>query len=109
MSSSQIAAPYRRSPHPVVAGVVAAAFALGALTGFGLPRLLDGTRHATGVTGPIVAAQTFKGVADNNMSDAARRASYGNAVQAPSFAGVADNNMSDAARRAIYGSEAGEH
>lgn len=77
MSSGQIAAPYRRSPHSVVASLVAAAFALGALTGFGLPRILDGTSHATGVTGPIVIARTFKGVADNNMSDAARRAIYG--------------------------------
>ena len=46
-----------------------------------------------------VIAVPVKGVADNNMTDAARAAVYG----PQSFKGVADNNMSDAARKATSG------
>ena len=101
MLARQKAAPHWRRG-PVVTAAVVGAFAVGTLIG-SLPRSLSGGSHLDGPARSAAQARTFAGVADNNMSDAARRAVYGPAAQARTFAGVADNNMSDAARRAVYG------
>jgi hypothetical protein len=103
MSAGQIAAPHGRVRGPLVITLVVGAFAIGVLTGFGVPRTFGSGSQAAAAHGPAAQARTFTGVADNNMSDAARRAIHGPAAQARTFTGVADNNMSDAARRAIYG------
>jgi hypothetical protein len=108
MSSNQLSAPHNRISSPVLIGIVAVVFALGALTGLGVPRLLDGATYAFGAKGATTVERTFTGVADNNMSDAARRATYGATTVERTFTGVADNNMSDAARRATYGATNGE-
>ena len=100
MSSSQISAPYKRTSSPVLIVIAAVVFLLGTLTGVGLPRLLDGASYAFSAKGAPNAVQEFTGVADNNMSDAARRASLGSVRKAPFFTGVADDNMSDAALQA---------
>ena len=100
MSSAQSVAPYRRIQSPLMVAIVAATFALGALTGFGLPRVLEGASHSTDVAGISVVDSTFKGVADNNMSDAILQSRLGSTPVRQTFKGVADNNMSDAIRRA---------
>jgi hypothetical protein len=76
---------------PLIGAALTATFAAGLVTGISLPR-----------TPPdrVVASTSFKGVADNNMSDAVRRITN---PDGPWFKGVADNNMSDAVRRALYG------
>jgi hypothetical protein len=102
MLAGQNPAPHGRL-RPIVTAAVVGAFAVGTLIGFSLPRSVSGGSHLDGAARSAAQARTFAGVADNNMSDAARRAINGPAAQARTFAGVADNNMSDAARRAIYG------
>jgi hypothetical protein len=109
MSAGRIAAPDSQLRAPFIAVVLVFAFSVGVVTGFSLPRSVGSGSHVATAPGPAVPAPSFAGVADNNMSDAARRAVYGPAVQAPLFAGVADNNMSDAARRAMNGSGFGDH
>ena len=131
MSSEQIAVPYRRVPPTVVGALLVATFAIGALTGFIVPRVLDagsGAARASGTTqtfdsarnaDPAVVRPAFKGVSDNNMSDAVRtsrlRATdasgsgsfdhhYGQLSRLVPFKGVADNNMSDATYAAQHGS-----
>jgi hypothetical protein len=98
MSSEPIAVPYRRVPVSIVSALLVAAFAIGALTGLVVPRVLDAGGRVSGASS---ATQAFKGVAENNMSDAARSARLAAGRQA--FKGVADNNMSDAAYAAQYG------
>jgi hypothetical protein len=97
MSSIQIAESYRRIPLPLVAGLVAVAFALGALTGFGLPRIVAGASHATAAA---VASQAVKGGPEHTMSDAAYQALHPLAVRTP-LAGVVEHTMSDAAYEAL--------
>ena len=72
---------------------------IGALAGFSIPRNLGLQGHGDGPSGGSYV-QKFKGVADNNMSDAAYRSRFGAGL--PWFKGVADNNMSDAAYRSRY-------
>ncbi len=97
MLAGQNAAPHGRVRGPLVITLVVGAFAIGVVTGFGVPRTVGSGSQAAAAQGPAAQARSFAGVADNNMSDAAQRAIYGPAAQARSFAGVADNNMSDAA------------
>jgi hypothetical protein len=66
------------------------AFAIGMVAGAIAVRALD--LQADAVVRPA-AIVPYKGVADNNMSDAARAGEYA----APWFRGVADHSMTDAA------------
>ena len=103
MSSIQIPARDGRIPLPLVAGVVAAAFALGALTGFGLPRIVDGASHTAGATGALIGIKTAEGVAEHTMSDSAYQALHSAIVQTPLAAAVAPPDMSAAAYDAFHG------
>ncbi len=99
MTSNQIAAPRFHIPLPLVAVMVAAAFALGALAGFGLPRIVDGASHTTGAAGVTVAGPIVNGAAESNMSDAAYQA-----LRAPALKVAAhEPDMSDAAYKAFHG------
>jgi hypothetical protein len=95
MSSSQVATPYRQVPFSVLAVLLAIAFAIGALTGLGLPRVLEGPSHPRAASA-AVTPKSFTGAAENNMSDAVRAAQLAGAAKP--FKGAADNNMSDASR-----------
>jgi hypothetical protein len=96
MNSTPVALAVRASPVSGLTVLLAAAFAIGTLTGLALHGVLDRPSGSAGAAG-----NTFTGVADNNMSDAARRATDAAIPRQPTFRGVAENNMSDAARRAI--------
>ncbi len=80
MSSGQIAAPYGRLRGSIVTAVVVGAFAVGAATGISLPHAASSGSHPDAAAGSTVPAPSFAGVADNNMSDAARRAIYDSQV-----------------------------
>ena len=103
MSVELIAVPHPRPGARVVATLLVVTFAGGMLTGFSLPRAASGASHVDAAAGSSVHSSTWAGVADNNMSDAARAAfatTQAAAVER-AWAGVADNNMSDAARAAF--------
>jgi hypothetical protein len=95
MSSSQIALQHRRIPISLVGGVSAATFAIGVLTGFGVPRILGGEGI---VTGPPTVVQAVPVLAGQDMSDAAYGALHGVA----STAVPAGRSMSDAAYEALH-------
>jgi hypothetical protein len=97
MASSQITATYRRLPAPTLAILILTAFAIGALTGLAVQGALDRASDRTRTQ----SGQTFQGVAENNMSDAANAAQHAHPA-AGAFQGVADNNMSDAANAAQH-------
>jgi hypothetical protein len=113
MSTGQIAAPNRSISVPFAAVIVAAAFAIGTLAGFGLPRVVDSGSHNTGATGSAATVRTLPGVADNNMSLTPRTpyligtGAAGSAATVRTLPGVADNNMSDAASRTSSAPRAG--
>jgi hypothetical protein len=105
MWSAQRLVPYAGVPRSIVAILLAGAFGLGALTGFGLQRVIEDATH--GGTAIVIGTDpAFKSVADNDMSGAARVATYGSSAGPGAFRGVADNDMSGAARVATYGSRA---
>jgi hypothetical protein len=95
MSSNQIALPYRRIPVSLVGGIAAATFAIGVLTGFGVPRILDGEGI---VTGPPAVVQTVPVVSGHDMSDAVYEALHG----PTSTVARAGHSMSDAAYEAFH-------
>ena len=72
MSAGQIAAPHGRLQAPIVIALVLAAFAVGGLAGFSLPRTA-GSSHVDAAAGSTAGA-AIPGVAVNSMSDAADRA-----------------------------------
>jgi hypothetical protein len=94
MSASLVATEAHRTRGSAVTLIVAA-FAVGALMGVGIQGALDRA------SGSPTGGPEFQGVAENNMSDAARHAVYGTRGPGP-FKGVADNNMSDAANAAAH-------
>ncbi len=101
MTSTQIAARNGRIPLSIVAAVVAAAFALGAVIGFGLPRIVEGIGH----TGSAVVAPTVATVvAARDMSDAAYAARIGAAAAqtAPTVVAPRPRDMSDDAYDALH-------
>jgi len=101
MVSTQMTLGWRRAPASVLVLLLVVAFALGAVAGSAVQSTLD-----RGTVAAVTAIASVKGVADNNMSDAANRAQHGVApgvMPAATVKGVADNNMSDAARHAVYG------
>jgi hypothetical protein len=85
MSSIEAVTAYGRSPAPGRAVVGATALVVGSLLGFALQGAFDRAaiasattiRHGAGsaVSSTVIAARD-RGVADNNMSDAARLATY---------------------------------
>jgi len=103
MSSIQVSARDGRIPLPLVAGVVAAAFVLGALAGFGLPRIVEGASHTAGAAGALIGIQTVEGVAEHTMSDSAYQALHPAIVQTALAAAVALPDMSAAAYDAFHG------
>jgi hypothetical protein len=72
MTSIQVAPRDGRIQLSIVVAVVAVAFALGALIGFGLPRIVEGAGHTTGST--VAAAGGSALVRPRDMSDAAYEA-----------------------------------
>lgn len=98
MTSISIVAPQRRIPRSSMAGILAVAFALGALTGFGLPRILDRTNAVSATVG----APAIEGTAARDMSGAAYQAIHPTTVVAPGST-MAGRTMSDAAYDALHG------
>jgi hypothetical protein len=101
MSAGQIAASRGSLRAPIVA-VLVSAFALGALTGVGLPRAASIVADL-GAGTAAAPRSTVPGAALNNMSDAAAQAFAGLAAQRSTVPGAALNNMSDAAAQAFAG------
>ena len=60
MSVQQVAAPYRRLSGSLVAAIVVGAFAIGALAGFGVPRVIGLGGQAT-VVAPAAPRRTSNG------------------------------------------------
>ena len=95
MSSNQIALQHRRIPISLVGGISAATFAIGVLTGFGVPRILGGEGI---VMGPPTVVQAVPVGAGQDMSDAAQPAFQG----ALPIVAPAGRTMSDAAYDALH-------
>jgi hypothetical protein len=102
MTSIQTSAHDGRIPLSIVAAVVAAAFALGAVIGFGLPRIVEGIGHTTGSA--VVAPTVTTVVAPRDMSDAAYEARIGAAAAptAPTVVATRPRDMSDDAYDALH-------
>jgi hypothetical protein len=94
MTSIQISARDGRIPLSLVAIVVAVAFGLGALIGFGLPRIVEGAGHTSGSTLAAAAGSAF--VAQHDMSAAAYAALHGPTTT------TTTTTMSDAAYAATH-------
>jgi hypothetical protein len=96
MTSGPIATPYRRIPVSIVALLLAAAFAVGALTGLGVPRLLNAAPTNAGA-----APQTVPAAVNSNSGDWTVRVQF-----APPYSGqgtsVAENNMGEATSAAQF-------
>jgi hypothetical protein len=100
MTSGQLVAPYRGVPAVIVAVLLAAAFAIGTLTGLGVPRLFSAaTSEAVATSGAGAARQAIGDAADNNMSDATQRLRFAPPFDGGTSDGVADNNLSEARQR----------
>jgi hypothetical protein len=121
LTTKDLAAPYRPTRRAVMATLLIVVFSAGMIAGaVGVRALEDPLARALRSTSPA-AMVPFKGVSDNDMSDAARSTLYETrwfrgvaehnmtdaaraaAVAGSSFKGAADNNMSDAAWRATRG------
>jgi hypothetical protein len=123
LTTKELAAPYRPTRRALMATILIVAFSAGMIAGaIGVRALEDPLARALRPASPA-AMVPFKGVSDNDMSDAARSTLYQTrwfrgvaehsmtdaartaAVAGTSFKGAADNNMSDAARRATWGQD----
>ncbi len=89
-SERQVPISYRSTQWPLMIALAIVAFAIGMVAGAIAVRALDFQAEAAVRPATIVP---YKGVADNNMSDAARAGEYA----PPWFRGIADHNMTDAA------------